>query len=217
MNIAEQAIDFAGERLLLTNQRAVYWPEKMALILSDLHLGKAAHFRKNGIALPLAAGMQDLSRLEFLIKHYQAGQVIIAGDLVHAGVNNEVTSFALFTQKFPQTSFILIKGNHDRLAASVWKDIGIGSIHQELFIDPILFSHHQNAGAAGFTISGHMHPGVSIQFPAKQQMRFPCYAVTERQIILPAFSRLTGLDTASVPKGAICYALYEDGIFKVKS
>ncbi len=216
MNITEQAIDFAGEHLLLTNQRAVYWQRKMALILSDLHLGKAAHFRKNGIALPGAAGIQDLNRLEFLINHYQPEQVIIVGDLIHADINKEVTSFVVFTQKFPGVRFTLIKGNHDRFSAAALKNIGISFIHQELFLDPILFSH-QNTGAASFTISGHIHPGVSIQFPAKQQMRFPCYAVSSRHIILPAFSQFTGLDTASVPEDAVCYALYEGGIFKVKN
>jgi hypothetical protein len=47
-------------------------------------------------------------------------------------------------------------------------------------------------------------------------MRFPCYVVTGRRLILPAFSRFTGLDTSSIPEKAVCYALYEEGIFKIE-
>lgn len=64
MTIIEQSIDFGNSKFILTNQRAVFWPAQMALLLSDLHLGKAAHFRKNGIALPTQVTMQDIQRLK---------------------------------------------------------------------------------------------------------------------------------------------------------
>src|SRR5690606_19707566 len=100
--------------LILTNQRIIYWPEEDTLILSDLHLGKAAHFRKHGIALPKQVAERDIERLAKLITHYAAKQVVITGDLVHAGANKEVELFASLTLQFPETAFILIKGNHDR-------------------------------------------------------------------------------------------------------
>ena len=34
---------------------ALYWEEKKTLMLADVHLGKVAHFRKNGIAVPRKA------------------------------------------------------------------------------------------------------------------------------------------------------------------
>ena len=50
--ISEISINFAGEQLTLNQYRSIFWDKEKSLILSDLHLGKTAHFRKNGIALP---------------------------------------------------------------------------------------------------------------------------------------------------------------------
>ena len=44
----------AGEPLVLLGARALYWPARQALLLADLHLGKADVFRRAGIALPAA-------------------------------------------------------------------------------------------------------------------------------------------------------------------
>ncbi len=71
MNLIEQPVCFAGNDLLLNNQRSIYWQAQNALILSDLHSGKSAHFRKHGMAIPSYLHYSDLERLQFLIQHYQ--------------------------------------------------------------------------------------------------------------------------------------------------
>lgn len=215
MNVVEQAISFAGETLVLTNQRALFWPRKEALVLSDLHLGKAAHFRKNGIALSTQVSVHDLQRLAQLIAHYTARLVIIAGDLVHAGANKEVELFGTLTEQFSETRFILIRGNHDRFPDDKLKAIGIYAVYQQWNMDTIDFSHKYNEDTGGPTISGHIHPGVSVQLPAGKRLRLPCYVVTENRLILPAFSLFTGLDTSLVSEDAEYYAFYEGGIFKI--
>ncbi len=215
MTIMEQSITFAGEEMSLTNQRVLYWPRAKALVLSDLHLGKAAHFRKNGIAMPRQIAEQDIYRLEQLIMHYAAEQVIITGDLIHAGANKELELFAALTSRLPQVKFILIKGNHDRLTDDKLKALGVYAIYTTWTIDRIGFSHQYDRNTSIPTISGHIHPGITLQFPTNKRSRYPCYVVTESQIILPAFSLFTGLDTLSLPEKAVCYAFYEEGIFKV--
>lgn len=215
MNVKEQPIFIQGANLILSNQAALFWEEEQALILSDLHLGKAAHFRKNGIALPGQISLQDLQRLDGLIHHYQARQVIITGDLIHAGANKEVALFAALSQKHAQRKFILIKGNHDRMPESFLKQMGIHEVYDFLTIGNISFSHQAVDLPEGLLISGHIHPGISLQLPARKQLRLPCYVLTERQLILPAFSRFTGLDTATHLPGADYYAFYAEAIFKV--
>ena len=46
MNIATNNITIQNEIFTLTNQRALFWGKEKALIFSDLHIGKTAHFRK---------------------------------------------------------------------------------------------------------------------------------------------------------------------------
>lgn len=62
MILVEKTINIKQQNLVLTNQRALFWKETETLVLSDLHLGKTAHFRKNGIALPSEIIEKDLKR-----------------------------------------------------------------------------------------------------------------------------------------------------------
>ncbi len=215
MSILEQTIHFSGQELTLTNQAALFWEREKALVLADLHLGKAAHFRKHGIAVPTQVALKDLERLDNLIRHFKATQVLIVGDLVHAEENQEVALFRNFTLKFPDTLFLLIKGNHDRYAYDTLRGMGICAIHDEWHMAGICFRHQTGATLGSPCISGHIHPGIRMQMPAKASMALPCYVITKNELILPAFSRFTGLDTTPVP-GSICYAFFEGGIFKIE-
>ena len=215
MNIITQDISFSGALLTLTNQRVLFWKKHNTLILSDLHLGKAAHFRKNGIALPMQVTLQDLQRLEQLIQYFPVKQIIIVGDLIHAGANTEVSLLQLFIAKFPSINFVLIKGNHDRFTNEQWKKMGIHEIYQDWHLDNIYFTHQASPIAAVHTISGHVHPGVSVRMPTKRTITFPCFVVSAQQIILPAFSLFTGFHTKQTPIGAVRFAFHEQGIFQV--
>lgn len=213
MNLIEQNINFSNEELVLTNQRVVYWTRKSVLILSDLHLGKAGYFRKNGIQIPIQISLQDINRLKLLINYYQPKQVIIVGDLIHAGANKELHYFKELIQNNQKSEFILIKGNHDRISENELKNLGIHQILNELTIDDLHFIHQPKVDGIK-TISGHIHPGVTVQFATKR-MRFPCYVMNENKLILPAFSAFTGLDTSTCLDNQICYAFHEEGIFKL--
>jgi DNA ligase-associated metallophosphoesterase len=215
MKLKELEITARGESLFLTNQRAAFWPEKRTLIVSDIHLGKPAHFRRNGIAIPGNITVRDLERLEQLLIHYRATQLIVAGDLIHAEANSEVLLLAALLESHPALRVILIKGNHDRLSDKNIKALGIHEVHRELVIGPFVFSHKNEASSKKMLISGHIHPGVALTFPAGKTVKLPCFVVSETEIILPAFSLFTGLDTKSIPQNAVCYAFYEDGIFKI--
>ena len=88
MKIVTKNIHIQDEVFTLTNQRALFWKKEKALILSDLHIGKTAHFRKNGIALSDHIFENDLQRLSVLIEYFQPEKFIVVGDLLHAGDNS---------------------------------------------------------------------------------------------------------------------------------
>jgi len=66
-----------------------------------------------------------------------------------------------------------------------------------------------------FIISGHIHPGVFIKGRGKQRIKLPCFQVTENQLILPAFSLFTGLNTRQSLQKCKNFAFTNDGIFEV--
>lgn len=213
--IFEQEITWGKHTLILTNKRALFWPAKKTLILSDLHLGKAAHFRRNGIPIPSQIHHKDLDILEKLLIHYQVERVIIVGDLIHANQNSEVLDFKEFLLRSQGIEFILIRGNHDRLVERKILNLGISAIYDCYQSDGIQFVHDPSPCEIP-QISGHIHPGVTVRLPTNKHFRLPAYVVSEDMIILPAFSQFTGLDTKPILEKAVKYAILDTGIVVIK-
>lgn len=213
--IFEQEITWGKHTLLLTNKRALFWPAKKTLILSDLHLGKAAHFRRNGIPIPSQIHHKDLDILEKLLLHYQVERVIIVGDLIHANQNSEVLDFKEFLLRHKGIEFILIRGNHDRLVERKILNLGISAIYDCYELDGMQFVHEPTPCEIS-QISGHIHPGVTVRLPTNKHFRLPAYVVSEDMIILPAFSQFTGLDTKPILEKAVKYAILDTGIVVIK-
>lgn len=216
ISIITKTITCKNEVLELTNQRAIYWESRKSLILSDLHIGKSAHFQKSGIPIPSSVLQQDLNRLQELILHFNAGTLIIVGDLFHAEYNKDLDDFKNWLHQFTDLKINLIKGNHDRLRTSIYNDFNIEVINKELELDVLKFVHDFTALDDNcFTISGHTHPGVYIKGKGRQRIKLPCYQVTKDQLILPAFTLFTGLNTKDAPDKCKNYAFTEDGIFEI--
>lgn len=214
MTIVEEVIKIENEEIIITNHRALFWKREGALILSDLHIGKTAHFRKHGIPIPDNILIDDLSRLESLIRYYKAKKVLIVGDLFHAGSNIDISTFKDWIMSFKDLEIILIKGNHDRVSKQLMSDLNIKTV-TELSVAPFTFVHDCiKLTKNEFFISGHTHPGVVIKGKGKQLIKLPCYQVSKMQLILPAFSLFTGLNTNDKPKDSICFAFTDTSIFK---
>ena len=66
-------IELAGESVSLLPERAIYWPREGALIVADLHWGKAASFRAAGVPIPSGTTSADLARLNRALDRTGAG------------------------------------------------------------------------------------------------------------------------------------------------
>jgi DNA ligase-associated metallophosphoesterase len=216
LTIVTKHITINNEELVLTNQRALYWQREEALILSDVHIGKTAHFRKHGIPMPDDVLQKDLERLKQLILHFDAKTILIVGDLFHAEQNSDMATFKGWLTQFSDLKLVLIKGNHDRQPKRLMDDLNIEAVKQ-LELEPFVFLHDPLENNENlFTISGHIHPGVLIKGKGRQKIKLPCYQITENQLILPAFSLFTGLNTRDVTKGAVQFAFTDSSIFKIQ-
>ena len=201
--ISEISINFAGEQLTLNQYRSIFWDKEKSLILSDLHLGKTAHFRKNGIALPNGVIEKDLENLQKLIEHYEPEKIIIVGDLFHAELNSEIEIFRKWFESFNMIKWLLVKGNHDKFSKK------FGMKETDIYENEnLIFSHEALDSIQKPQISGHIHPGVSLMAQNRQKLKFPCFLVSENQIILPAFSQFTGLDTNFEKKQSSTFKKY---------
>ncbi len=203
-----------NQNLVFTNQRALFWQEEKAVIISDLHIGKTAYFRKNGIPIPSDILGKDLKRLSILIENFSAEQLLIVGDFLHAGKNKDFELFEDWRSKNSVLKIILIKGNHDIHKADFLKHLDITIVDNSLKLEPFTFIHEPLDSENEFSISGHLHPGVTVKLEKRKTVRLPCFRVSDNQLILPAFSEFTGLDTKSC-EDFECIAFTEDLIFEL--
>lgn len=201
-------INCSGEELELSKEKAIYWAAKKMLIISDLHVGKSAHFRKYGIPVPATIGQHDLQRLAKLINSYDTDVVLITGDMFHNTLNSDVLLFEAWRKEHRHIRFILVKGNHDALSTDTYSRLEIEVVHKELLVTPFRFIHDKpTTFDKYFNITGHVHPGVTIYGKARQQLKFPCFYFTQTCAVMPAFSAFTGLSKIHREDGDQFYAI----------
>lgn len=216
MKLATQDISIKDETLTLTNQRALVWKRKKTLVVSDLHIGKTAHFRKAGIAIPSGVLYKDLERLKFLVEFFDTQTTLIVGDLFHAGLNKDIDVFKEWMQQFDTVNFELIKGNHDRLSNAFYHSLGITIFPDYKDVLPFRFVHDsKHCDESAFCISGHTHPGAILYGRGKQRIKLPCFEIGEQLLVLPAFSEFTGLNTKKTCESSEWFAFTDIDVFKV--
>lgn len=194
-------VEIAQQQLELHPLRGAYWIEQQVLLLSDLHLGKAAHFRRAGIPTPKGIEDSNFDRLISLLLTYHPKRVLLLGDLFHSDYNTAWEDFADLVRQFKTVSFELVPGNHDILDEQRYLQADL-TIHPLSYREgSFLFTHHpvEEPSNEVYNLAGHIHPGVSLRGRGRQSLRLPCFYFGAEQGILPAFGAFTGL--ANVPIG----------------
>jgi uncharacterized protein len=187
-------ITVKNTELKLLPQKAIFWKKEKTLLISDLHLGKISHFRKEGIPLPLSAFQNNFDRLDDLILNYNAWQVIFIGDLFHSTINKEWDQFCTWRKKYHSVEMHIVLGNHDKLPQDCYEDLPLKIHKKNLMIAPFTFSHHPKEKFLKdeYVISGHVHPVIKLNGKANQNFRLPCFYFGRQQAILPSFGYFTG-------------------------
>lgn len=185
-------IVLAGEVFFLLPEKALFRPSRNQLVLSDVHLGKATHFRKHGIPMPDHSHLKDMDKLRFLINTWNPSSVLILGDLFHSDYNTEWLAFKSLLMEYSAVQFILTEGNHDILSNEIYTIENLLKVKM-LTEDHLIFSHHPLNNLNKINVCGHVHPGIRITGLAKQSIKLPCFYFNGVHFILPAFGELTGL------------------------
>lgn len=189
-------ITLLGEALQLLPQKAMFWPKRKTLFIADTHFGKITHFRKAGIALPDTAAFENFRRLRYLLNTTKPAQVYFLGDLFHSELNTEWFGFKELLNQFPHIQFHLIEGNHDILDESSYAKANFTVHNTPVLLGNFLLSHEpleKDIPEGVVNFCGHLHPGVRLVGSARQTMRLPCFYLSKRQLIFPAFGEFTGL------------------------
>ena len=192
-------IEIQKQFFVLHPSGAVYWEQKATLLLADVHLGKVAHFRKNGIAVPRKAEGAFYQKITGLLSTFKIHRLLFLGDLFHSFQNNEWHLFSAWVKQ-QKAEIILIEGNHDVIPDWKFEQLGI-QVVPVLNEENFHFSHFPDKENEAFTFCGHVHPGVRLKGGGLQQLKLPCFFRTKNQLILPAFGAFTGLHLLTPKQG----------------
>ncbi len=213
--------ELGPHQLHISADRTIYWPAERALLLADLHLGKATHFRKHGVYVPGDVIQKELLRIETAILHHQPLAIYILGDLFHASYNAEWPLFVELMHQYAHLRWVLLKGNHDVLGRGTYEEAGFEVVDDRLMVHNVVLAHKPEAVAElsedEFAIVGHIHPGYTLGakgLPGK--VRMPCCWLSGRRLVLPAWGSFTGLDIVQAKAGDHLFLLTENAVWPHK-
>lgn len=209
----QQSIKINNQEFILHPHGGIFWVEKSMLLISDVHLGKVAHFRKFGAAVPQKAIHKNFILLDEIVSHFQPFQVCFLGDLFHSSINKEWQLFENWVQKTP-AEMILIAGNHDIIAPEKFEALSI-QVFKELALEKFLLTHHPEEREGFFNFCGHIHPAVRLQGFGRQRLKLPCFFQKTQQLILPAFGKFTGTYVLEPTTKDKVYLIVENEVIKV--
>ncbi|MEP3387937.1 MAG: ligase-associated DNA damage response endonuclease PdeM [Reichenbachiella sp.] len=198
----------------LLPEKVIFWEEQKALILSDLHIGKASHFRKAGVPISSHIHVNEFFVLDAIIEEFNPEKILFVGDLFHSDHNQEWDLFYNWAHNYEHVELILIKGNHDILPESLYRNSRL-KVVEKLLIDNIEFTHERNEKSDGYNISGHLHPAVSMVGSGKQYLKLPCFLFREDHAFLPAFGHFTGMAKIKPSKKDNIFVVAENEIIHV--
>lgn len=202
-----------GHTFTLLPEKALYKHEGSTLIIADVHLGKASHFRKAGIPMTAQAQMSDYDNLKKLFDKVKPEQVYFLGDLFHSSINRDWHFFCDMIALYPAIKFILIRGNHDLIDKSKFDELCV-EVVDSIEEDGFIFTHEplDEVPAGKINIIGHIHPGFVLSGIGRQNVKVPCFYATNELMILPAFGVLTGLYNMEKTVATKIYIVLSDSV-----
>ena len=189
--MSDAEVRLGGEDVVLLVERALFWPRAGTLVVADLHWGKAATFRAAGIPVPVGGTSDDLARLDAALFRTCARLLFVLGDLFHAKAGRIASLTRAELRRWralrDELEIMLVRGNHDRHAGDPPDDLRINCVNAPAFVPPFVLRHEPAASPEGYTLAGHLHPGIVLAGPALQRERLPCFWLTPGGAVLPAF------------------------------
>ena len=200
----------------LMPERALFLRAAKALVVADLHVGKSESYRRFGV--PSAEGIDEelLVRLSRAAMRAGAKVIVVVGDLTHSAVGigeAEMQRFAEFRERC-SLPIRLVEGNHDRGVGTLPPEWMVDRVRGAFALGGVRFEHEPpTAAAAAWTLSGHLHPMLSVA-RGTRSVEAPAFVVdrARRTLVLPAFSKFTRGVRYEPRAGVELYAIAESEV-----
>lgn len=213
----EVQMELAGEPVVLSSGKALFWPRGEKLFVADAHFGKAAAFRIRGVPVPRGTTHDNLARLDVLLARFRPRTLVFLGDFLHARESRTASTTAAISSWRAQHGdlrVLLVRGNHDAHAGDPAPELGIQVVNAPHPDGPFDYCHQASERASGYALAGHLHPAWVLHGRARESLRLPCFWLTETHVVLPAFGAFTGTLTIAREMGERVFVVAGDRIFE---
>lgn len=219
-----------GLSIWLHPSGAAFLPDQAMLLVADVHLGKAASFRRLGVPVPAGSTATTLEALGDTLASLAAPvrHIVFLGDLLHAARGRSAELSLVVGQaltgwraRCPGLHMHLVRGNHDRAAGDPPPEWGMGLQNEPWLAGPWALCHEPQAVPGAYTIAGHWHPCVNLRGAARERLRLPCFWFGDpaRHAIgvLPAFGDFTGMHPIDPREGDRVWAVAGEAVRELPS
>lgn len=217
--MSDVLLTLAGEEVRLLPERGLFWQRACMLVIADVHWGKAATFRAAGIPIPGGTTGEDLARLDAAVYRTGARRLVVLGDLFHAKAGRVATrtlaALRQWRERCGRLEIQLVRGNHDRHAGDPPDDLRINCVNAPAFLPPFVLRHEPRDSPEGYTLAGHLHPGLVVSGPALQRERLPCFLIRPGLAVLPAFGSFTGMAPVTPEPGDQAFVVADGEVLPV--
>lgn len=208
-----------------------FLPEHATLLVADMHLGKAASFRRLGVPVPAGSTATTLQALGDALASLGGTPVqhlVFLGDLLHAARGrspalSQVVEQALtaWRGKCPGLRVHLVRGNHDRAAGDPPSEWAIELQTEPWLMGPWALCHEPQPVTGAYTLAGHWHPCIGLRGGARERLRLPCFWFGDTAHhavgVLPAFGDFTGMHPIQRRLGDRVWAVADEAVREVSA
>lgn len=206
-------IELAGAPVVLLAERALYLPDHRALLVADVHIGKALAFRRLGVPVPAGTTTATLDTLEALLQRTGATQLVFLGDLLHSAKSRAPwPAVTAWRERHAALRLTLVRGNHDRHAGDPPCEWGVDCVDEPLRLGPFALAHHPEPVEGAYVLAGHVHPAALVGRRGAGRLRLPCFHFGPAVGVLPAFGGFTGTHVMPRAPGDRVYVIADDAV-----
>ena len=219
----------AGLPICLHPSGAAFLPDHGALLVADVHLGKAASFRRLGVPVPSGSTATTLGALSdafVSLGDTPVRQLVFLGDLLHAArgrspVLGGVVGQALTSWRAgrPGLKVHLVRGNHDRAAGDPPPEWAIDLQTEPFLMGSWALCHEPLTVENAYTLAGHLHPCIGLRGGARERLRLACFwfgdPARHAVGVLPAFGDFTGMHPIQRRPGDRVWAVADQAVREV--
>lgn len=186
-----QACNFY-EKIHYLSSGCLYICDTATLVVSDMHLGKAASMARSGCLVPPYEAHDTLERLAYEINAHRPSRIIALGDSFDTAQAHDALPESVhkkLADLVDAYNVIWITGNHDPVLSTTFGD----KITDVFVENGLIFRHIAGDNVPGdrLEISGHYHPKASVSARGRRITR-PCFISDHQRLIMPAFGAYTG-------------------------